>query len=46
MNCPYCSDKLCSFDEPDESIRAYCCNCKIMVTIHQLDDETVCEEEE
>jgi hypothetical protein len=46
MICPYCGLELEEFDEPDEAVRAYCCECNIMVTIHELNDRTICPEEE
>jgi len=45
MNCPYCELKIHEFDEPDEAVRAYCCHCNIMITIHELDDDEICQEE-
>lgn len=46
MICPICEMKVEEFDEPDEALRATCCNCKIMITIHELTDKEVCEEKE
>ena len=43
MKCPYCEKELYEFDEPDEATRCYCSSCKIMVTIHDIDEEDLKE---
>lgn len=43
MNCPICELKVEEFDQPDESVRAVCCKCRILITINALPDEEVCQ---
>jgi len=38
--------KVEEFDEPDEAVRATCCNCKIMITIRELPDDEPCQEKD
>lgn len=47
MKCPICELPLQKEEEdPDEATRAICCNCKISVTIRNLPDDYVCENED
>lgn len=46
MNCPICGIELDEFDEPDEATRMFCCGCNIMVTITDITDREICEDDE
>lgn len=47
MKCPLCSENLNPLDEPDETIRGYCCACDVMVAVYELPSrDEVCSEEE
>jgi len=46
MNCPICELKVEEFDEPDEAVRAVCCHCKILITIHELTDDEACQDDQ
>ena len=46
MICPLCEMKVDEFDEPDEAVRAVCCHCKIMIAIHELNNDEVCDDHE
>lgn len=45
MNCPICKIKLDAEDDPDDATRAVCCKCKISITVRNLPDDYVCENE-
>jgi hypothetical protein len=46
MLCPLCELRVEEFDEPDGAVRAVCCNCRVMITITDLTDDEVCQEDE
>jgi len=46
MVCPLCELKVEEFDEPDGAVRAYCCSCNIMITITELTDRDICQDED
>jgi hypothetical protein len=46
MICPVCELKLEEFDQdPDGADRMTCCACNIMITIHELNDREVCQDD-
>lgn len=47
MLCPLCEMEVEDFNEPDGAERAFCCNCRVMITIHDMtDDDEICQKED
>jgi hypothetical protein len=45
MRCPLCELKVEDLDEPDGAVRAYCCNCEVLITITEMTDKEICNDE-